>query len=181
MQQSSRLLFDKPTTEDFARFYAIHSDPQTNLFNPDGPLDFEKSAEAFSKLIKHWQDHGFGTWTVKLKNAKEVIVGFGGLSFRVYGDDVKLNLGYRFATAFWGQGFATELSLFAIRYGFSELQADSIFALVRPTHTASIKVLEKCEMQLSGTLDDVPDAEQSLIYHIDKSTSVNRVQPAEQL
>ncbi|NTS40324.1 GNAT family N-acetyltransferase [Flavisolibacter sp. BT320] len=169
MHHSERLLFDRPKREDFERFYAIHSDPQTNLFNPNGPLNLERSGEAFNNLIRHWEEHHFGSWTIKLNNAPAVIAGFGGLSYRLYGDEVRLNLGYRFDKDFWGRGYATELSLHAIRFGFSELNADSLFALVRPNHAASIKVLEKCGLQLIGTLDDVPGEEQSLIYRIEKN------------
>lgn len=118
-------------------------------------------------MIANWDEHGFGSWTIKTKDSG-TIIGFGGLSYRMYVDELKLNLGYRFDKDFWGQGYATELASYAISYGFSELPIDKIFAIVRPKHTASIKVLEKCKMQLFGQLNDVPDQEDSLVFIIEK-------------
>lgn len=163
MQQSDRLSFEAPDKTDFKRFYEIHSDPQTNLFNPKGPMNLEKAEVAFKEFLQHRSTHNFGSWTIKLKNS-ETIIGFGGLSYRMYGDEQKLNLGYRFDKKYWGHGYATELAEYAINYGFHELRSDRIFALVRPKHAASIKILEKCNMQLFGTLDDVPGQEKSLVY-----------------
>ncbi len=167
MQQSDRLVLDRPQKNDFIRFYEIHSDPQTNLFNPNGPMNMEKAKTAFIEMMEHWDNHGFGTWVIKEKGAA-TIIGFGGLSFRMYGDELKLNLGYRFDKDFWGKGYATELSKHAIHFGFIELQVEQIFAVVRPKHEVSIKVLEKCNMQLFGQLNDVPNQEDSLVFIIEK-------------
>jgi len=167
MKQSERLLFDIPQEEDFKRFYEIHSDPQTNLFNPNGPLLIENAKEAFQKFIDHWSDHNFGSWAIRLKDTKEVI-GFGGLSYRMYGKEQRLNLGYRFDKDFWGKGYASEVSQHSIHYAFSEMKVAEIFAIVRPKHAASINVLEKCNMRLLETIDDVPGEEESLIYILKK-------------
>lgn len=162
---SERLFYKVPEESDFERYFEIHSDPQTNLFNPAGPMDYEKAVEGFKKFKQHWGDHGFGSWTIIEKNSGQII-GFGGLSKRMYGDEEKVNLGYRLGTDSWGKGYATEISNFAIKYGFEELKFTNIFAVVRPAHTASINVLEKCGLKYFGTLDDVPGKEESLVYFI---------------
>lgn len=168
MWYSGRLIFDKPVKEDFQRFYEIHADPQTNLFNPKGAMNFETAEKVFDYLLEHWETKGFGTWSIREKELPEFIIGFGGLSERLYGDEIKLNLGYRFDKNYWGKGYATELSEAAIIFGFVELEKKEIFAVVRPGHHASIKVLEKCNLQLCGELDDVKDAEKSLVYKLEK-------------
>lgn len=167
MQQSDRLILHRPQPGDFERYYEIHSDPETNLFNPSGPMNLEKAKASFAEMTTHWNEHGFGTWAIKTKDTG-TIIGFGGLSYRMYVDELKLNLGYRFDKDHWGHGYATELASYAISYGFSELLIDKIFAIVRPKHAASIKVLEKCNMQLFGQLNDVPDQEDSLVFIIEK-------------
>lgn len=167
MHHSKRLTLDRPVLNDFDRFFAIDSDPETNLFNPLGPMNLESARLVFSNMLKHWDDHQFGSWTIKISSS-ETIIGFGGLSYRTYGNELKLNLGDRFDTAFWGKGYATELANFSIHYGLHQLQLEKIFALVRPKHAASIKVLEKCNMQLFGKLDDVPNEANSLVYVIEK-------------
>jgi [ribosomal protein S5]-alanine N-acetyltransferase len=168
VKSSSRLIFDKPVKGDFTRFYEINADPDTNLFNPAGAMDFETAEKTFNKMIEHWEEHGFGSWSIREKESPEFIIGFGGLSDRLYGNETKLNLGYRFDKRYWGKGYATELAQNAIEFGLNELNKNEIFAIVRPKHLASIKVLEKCKMKLFGELNDVPNKENSLIYKIEK-------------
>lgn len=169
MWRSDRLIFDKPVDNDFQRFYEIHADPRTNLFNPKGPMNLEIAEQIFGDILDHWKIKGFGTWTVKEKENPGFIIGFGGLSDRLYVDEIKLNLGYRFDKDYWGKGYATELAQAAITFGFHELDKNEIFAVVRPKHLASIKVLEKCKLRLFGELDDVKGAEKSLIYTIESN------------
>jgi len=168
MKGPGRLILEEPVKEDFKRFYEINADPDTNIFNPNGAMNFETAEEAFSEMVEHWKINEFGTWSIREKENPEFIIGFGGLADRLYGEETKLNLGYRFDKKYWGKGYATELAQTAIAFGFNELNKNEIFALVRPKHLASIKVLVKCKMKLIDELNDVPNAENSLIYKIEK-------------
>lgn len=166
MIASDRLLLKVPLERDFERYFAIHADPETNLFNPNGAMNLETAKLTFSGILAHWKEHGFGTWCICEKTDPEFIIGFGGLDYRLYGNNKRLNLGYRFDKAYWGNGYATELAKKAIIFGLQELRMGEIFAIVRPNHLSSIKVLEKSDMKLIGELDDVPDGANSLIYSI---------------
>lgn len=77
------------------------------------------------------------------------IIGFGGIDARKYLDVERLNLGYRFGTQAWGKGFATELSQASLDYAFAELNVPEVFAVVRPHHQASIRVLERSACNVS--------------------------------
>jgi len=76
------------------------------------------------------------------------------------------NLGYRFATEVWGQGLATEFSQYSLRYGFEQLQLNEISAVVRPQHQASQKVLIESGLNYSGGINDIVDAEPSLLFRL---------------
>ncbi|WP_426476699.1 GNAT family N-acetyltransferase [Chryseobacterium sp. CBSDS_008] len=167
MIATERLILRKPTEEDFERFFEINHDPQTNIHNPSGPMSFEKAKNTFAKILDHWDTHHFGSWAIVEKENPENILGFGGLSYKLYGDKEKLNLGYRFASQAWGKGYATEFTKKAIDFGFKE-NNEEIFAIVRPGNIASVKVLEKAGMIQIGTLDDVPGQPESLVYRIQK-------------
>ncbi len=162
---TARLLLRRPVLADIESFFTIHSDPATNQFNPAGPLTDRAQAEAvFDVWLRHWKHHGYGQWAIATRHEPERIIGFGGVAQRLYGEVERLNLGYRFATSAWGKGYATELAQTTLRYALDELEQPRVFAIVRPTHRASIRVLEKIGMQHTGVLDDVPGQPPSLIY-----------------
>lgn len=167
MVVTERLILRKPAKEDFERFFEINHDPETNIHNPSGPMSFEKAENTFTKMLDHWDNHYFGSWVIAEKESPENIIGFGGLSYKLYGDKEKLNLGYRFASQAWGKGYATEFTKKAIDFGFNE-NNEEILAIVRPTNIASVKVLEKAGMIKIGTLNDVPGQSESLVYRIQK-------------
>ncbi|MET0244897.1 MAG: GNAT family N-acetyltransferase [Flavitalea sp.] len=163
MTRAKRLILSQPVDADFQRYFEIYSDPETNLFNPMGPMDLSTARIVYRDLGTHWETHAFGLWAIREEGGKDII-GFGGLSYRFYGKDVRLNLGYRFDVNNWGKGFATELSEFAIAYAFDVLGFQEVYALVRPEHAASIRVLQKAGMRMIGTLGDVKGKEESLVF-----------------
>lgn len=151
--------------EDLARLFAIYGDPATNQFNPAGPLaDIHHAETLLAGWLRHWDENGYGQWAITTREAPEHVIGFGGIALYNYLNVLRLNLGYRFDATAWGQGYATELGTRALAYAFNELKAEQVFALVRPSHLASIGVLEKIGMQPFDELDDVPGQPQSLVY-----------------
>ena len=168
MIATARLILRKLTKEDFEKFFEINHDPETNIHNPNGPMSFQKAESTFTRMLEHWEKHHFGSWAIAEKENPENIIGFGGLSYKLYGEEEKLNLGYRFASQAWGKGYATEFTKKAIDLGFNEGSKEEIFAVVRPGNIASVKVLEKAGMIKTGTLDDVPGQPESLVYRIEK-------------
>ena len=160
-----RLILRPAKAEDLSALFAIYGDPATNQFNPAGPLREISQAQALlDGWLAHWQEKGFGQWAIATHEAADAVIGFGGIDARMYLDVERLNLGYRFAVTAWGKGYATELSQAALDYGFRDLQLPDIFAVVRPNHLASIRVLEKIGMQHIDSLDDVPGQPASQVY-----------------
>ncbi len=170
----SRMVYRKPQPTDVQRLFAIFGDPQTNLFNPAGPMP---SLAAAQRLLDHWLGQwdslGYGWWAIARAEAPEHIIGFGGIAPLNYLTQWRINLGYRFAQEAWGQGYATELSRAALALAFDTLGLPEVFGLVRPDHTASIRVLEKVGMQPFGVLDDVPGKAPSLVLRICRPTTTN--------
>ncbi|MDY7533561.1 GNAT family N-acetyltransferase [Pseudomonas sp. Bout1] len=162
---TQRLVLRPPTVNDAASVFAIYGDPETNRYNPAGPLaNLPQAKAALARWLKHWADHGFGQWAIATQEAPECVIGFGGITLYHYGTVERINLGYRFAVSAWGQGFATELARAALQFGFVELGQPTVYGVVRPAHAASIKVLEKIGMQRIDELDDVPGQAPSLVY-----------------
>jgi RimJ/RimL family protein N-acetyltransferase len=125
---SPRLIYRVPTRHDLARLFAIYSDPQTQLFNPAGPMTEEAEATALlERWIGHWETHGYGWWAITRSEAPEHIIGFGGIALHDFLGEQRLNLGYRFAVEAWGQGFATEMGRTALEHGFTRLKLAEVY------------------------------------------------------
>ncbi|MGX5794705.1 GNAT family N-acetyltransferase [Pseudomonas sp. E2-15] len=169
---ASRLTYRKPEPSDVQRLFAIFADPQTNLFNPAGPMASLADAQ---RLLNHWREQwatqGYGWWAIARREAPEHIIGFGGVAPLNYLTERRINLGYRFAVEAWGQGYATELGRDALAMAFQTLGLPEVFGLVRPDHAASIRVLEKLGMQPFGALNDVPGQAPSLVFRLRHPTT----------
>jgi RimJ/RimL family protein N-acetyltransferase len=164
-QSTERLILRPPQPEDLESLFAIYGDPATHQFNPAGPLlELRQAQTMLDRWLLHWAEKGFGQWAVATRETPACVIGFGGLDARMYLETERLNLGYRLGPKAWGQGYATELGRVALDFGFVELAVPEIFAVVRPDHGASIKVLEKIGMQRVDTLDDVPGQAPSLVF-----------------
>jgi ribosomal-protein-alanine N-acetyltransferase len=165
--QSARLILRKPLQQDVGALFEIFGDPRTNTFNPAGP--YRKRSEAnvtMARWLAHWDRNGFGDWAVCLKSAPAEIIGFGGLSYSMFGKSEKINLGYRFSTAVWGQGIASEFAETAVHAGFLILRLEEILATVRENHLASRRVLEKTGLRQIDVIPDPRGIASSIIYEI---------------
>lgn len=165
--ETERLLLRAPVASDVAALYEIFGDAATCLHNPAGPLASpEAAADVLWRWQMHWARHGFGLWVICQRDAPQVVLGFGGLSWREYGQQQRLNLGFRFRPSAWGQGYATELGRMALAMAFDTLGATEVCGLVRPGNTGSRRVLEKLGMLPHGELRDFPWLDASLVYRI---------------
>ena len=164
---TSRLTYRKPESSDVPRLFAIFGDPQTNLFNPNGPMTRLAEAQCLlDRWLEQWAAEGYGWWAIARSEQPEHVIGFGGVAPLNYLTERRINLGYRFAVEAWGQGYATQLGRDALALAFETLGLPAVFGLVRPDHAASIRVLEKLGMQPFGVLDDVPGQAPSLVLRI---------------
>jgi RimJ/RimL family protein N-acetyltransferase len=164
---AARLTYRKPHPGDVQRLFAIFGDPQTNLFNPAGPMtSLAEAQRLLNRWLEQWATQGYGWWAIARREAPQHIIGFGGIAPLNYLTERRVNLGYRFAVEAWGQGYATEVGRDALVLAFATLGLPQVFGLVRPDHAASIRVLEKIGMQRFGLLDDVPGKAPSLVMRV---------------
>ena len=139
-QRSERLLLRRPEQADLDFLVDLFSRPELVAHRPDPRPDTpQQSAARLARDIDHWDRHGFGRWAVE---ADGRLVGFGGVT--VSNDFDGLNLSYHLHPSSWGQGYASELVMEALRAAFLTLEAERVIALARPANPASRRVLEKC-------------------------------------
>lgn len=165
--ESERLFYRRSTPGDLDDLFRIYGDPETHRFNPRGPYpDIAYARTALERTLLEYQQHGFGDWTIFEKSNPDKIIGFGGVFPSQFNGRDTNNLGYRFEPDAWGKGYATELSLRAIQYGFEEIGLPDIVGVVRENHLASRRVLEKSGMTLLEKVIDPEGFPPNLMFRI---------------
>ncbi|MFJ7404667.1 MULTISPECIES: GNAT family N-acetyltransferase [unclassified Lysinibacillus] len=81
---------------------------------------------------------------ISLKNNNEFI---GLVSIDEYHEKTTYELSYQFLPQYWGKGYAFEVLLAIIHYGFFSLNLSKIVAETQTANIASCRVLEKLGMQ----------------------------------
>ena len=99
--------------------------------------------------MREQETHGFGLWAVELR-AKREMIGVAGLTHLADGPEIEV--GYRFLTRHWGNGYATEAARASIEFGLDELALNEIVAVTLSTNLASQNVMEKCGMTFVGVM-----------------------------
>lgn len=97
-------------------------------------------------LENDYQKMGFGPWAAVEKTSARLIGYCGLFYYPDIGGKPEIEIGYRLARPYWGQGFATEAALAVREYSFKVLGLRRLIALIDPQNTASIRVAEKIGM-----------------------------------
>ena len=112
------------------------------------PLPGRAASDALAERISaHFRDHGFGFWAVEVAGVAPFI-GFAGLAhvrFEAHFTPA-VEIGWRIAPEYWGQGYATEAARLALEDGFGRLGLKEIVAFTVPANRRSWRVMERLGM-----------------------------------
>jgi RimJ/RimL family protein N-acetyltransferase len=151
---TDRLLLRAVSDGDVDASFAIHGDPATYRFHPGGVT--RTRAQAAAQLAgwqREWRELGFGFWAVSLA-AEDRVIGFGGLTRRVFRERPVLNTYYRFAPSAWGHGYATEMARTALELARRLLPELPVIVRTRPGNLAAQAVAEKLGLRRAPDLED---------------------------
>ncbi|PYC71017.1 N-acetyltransferase [Streptomyces tateyamensis] len=125
---------------DLDPLHRINADPGGWAHDPAGRhLVPATTREWIQRAAGRWADDGLSYWTVRLRDAPEVI-GIGGVQLTGRGN---WNLFYRLDTAHWGRGYATELSRAAISAAHRHRPELPVLAMILPHNQGSRAVAER--------------------------------------
>src|SRR5919201_2954095 len=149
MLSTARLQLRPIAAVDLEPLARIWSDPEVMRHMGAGVRDDAASGKHHRELMEHQRAHGFGKWAVLERSSGDVI-GYCGIELYEGGPDVEL--GFSFARAAWGKGYATEAASRWLEHAFEALGFPRVIALVGPSNAASIRVLEKLGMVHIGSV-----------------------------
>jgi ribosomal-protein-alanine N-acetyltransferase len=103
------------------------------------------SDQIVDRIEAHFQQHGFGLCAVDMRGS---FIGFVGLSVPTFQAHFTpcVEIGWRLAAEYWGQGLATEAAGAVVRYAFGTLGLDELVSFTVPANTRSRRVMENLDM-----------------------------------
>lgn len=144
--KTNRLILRPWHDEDFEPFAEMNADPKVMEYFP-ATLTSEESDAHAKRIIENFEKQGWGLWAVSVPGVSDFI-GFIGLAIPTFEAHFTptVEVGWRLAYKYWGQGYATEGALAALEYGFNKLNFDEIVSFTAATNKRSIEVMKKIGM-----------------------------------
>jgi RimJ/RimL family protein N-acetyltransferase len=162
-----RLLLRRWRASDRVPFARINADPRVMEFLP-AVLDREQSDALMARIERHFDEHGFGLWAVEIPGVVEC-AGYVGLAVPRFESHFTpcVEIGWRLASAHWGQGYATEGARAALAFGFEQRGLREIVSFTVPENIRSRRVMERIGMTRTPADDfDHPTAPERLRRHV---------------
>lgn len=167
---TARTIITEYTLDDLAEVHQLDSDPEVMRYLHGAITDIEKSEKDLAEHIDYYSEQpGLGIWKTCLHDGTHI-----GMSVlnrpKLSSNGLRqgpVQLGYRIAQEFWKQGFATEIALGMLDYGFKELDLPSVIAMTSDDNLGSIAVMEKVGMTYMGVTNEYYN-EQAVWYQINQ-------------
>ena len=143
---TGRLLLRRWRDADRQPFQKLNADPQVMEFMPR-QLSPEDSDAMIVRIEQHFDRHGFGLFAAELI-AEKTFIGFIGLSVPAFDAPFMpaVEIGWRLAAGYWGQGLATEGARAVVRHAFETAGLTSLVSFTVPQNLRSRRVMEKLGM-----------------------------------
>jgi RimJ/RimL family protein N-acetyltransferase len=140
---------------DLAPFAALNADPEVMRYFPSS-LTQEQSDEFAGSAHDTIERQGWGLWAVEVSDGPPFIgfVGLNRVSFEEHFTPA-VEVGWRLARPFWGNGYATEAATAAVSFAFERLDLDEVVSFTSTTNEPSIRVMRRLGMRhdVAGDFD----------------------------
>lgn len=140
--QSTRITLREFTWADVSDLLPILTDPQVMRFSVTGPLSPEQVRGFIDRCLCKYKERGYWLWAA-IYRPENRLIGYSGLLDQYVDARPEIEVAYRLAPAYWGQGLGTEAAALARDYAFLHLGVERVISLIEPENVASIRVAEK--------------------------------------
>jgi RimJ/RimL family protein N-acetyltransferase len=144
--RTERTLLRRWHQADREPFAEMNADPEVMEYFPS-VLSREESEAAVDWIAAHFERHGFGLWALEVPGVTP-FAGFVGLAVPFFETAFTpcVEIGWRLAQPYWGQGYATEAARAALAFGFEEVHLQEVVSFTVPANVRSRRVMEKLGM-----------------------------------
>lgn len=144
--QTQRLILRGMRDGDFAPFAAMNADPRVMEYFR-ATMTRDQSSAMIRRIEDHFARYGHGFWMVEAVGVAD-FAGIAGLM--VPGFEVRfapaVEIGWRFAPACWGKGYATEAARALLAFGFDRVGLEEVVSFTVPANRRSRRVMERIGM-----------------------------------
>ncbi|MPS48580.1 GNAT family N-acetyltransferase [Methylobacillus sp.] len=170
---TERLVLRQWREADLAPFALLNADPEVMAYFPD-TLDSQQSDAMARRCASLIEQRGWGLWAVE-ERLSHRFIGFVGLHIPAHDLPFQpcVEIGWRLARTYWGQGYAFEAAQAALRIGFEELGLEEIVAFATAENRRSIALMERLSMRqdIAGSFDhpavaDIPRLRPHVLYRL---------------
>lgn len=152
--ETSRLTLRYITARDAEALMPILGDAEVMQYSIIGVHSKKQIKQFIEQRLISYMEYGFGLYAVVHKQNQELI-GYCGFFIQSIEQQKEVEVGYRLAKKYWGQGLATEAAKAVVEYGQQRFNFQRFVCLIETENSRSIRVANKLGMTL----------EKKIIYH----------------
>jgi len=142
------------TSLDAPALMPILGDEEVMRYSIIGVHNHRQIKQFIEQRLLSYLEYGFGLYALVHKQNQEMI-GYSGFFIQSIEQRKEVEVGYRLAHKYWGQGLATEAGKAVIEYGRERFNFQRFICLIETENQRSIRVATKLGMKL----------EKKIIYH----------------
>ena len=170
--ETPRLILRDWKEEDISAFARMNADPHVMEFFLN-PLTPEESLAFYHRIQNEFQTCGFGLYAVERKE-DHAFIGYTGFHQITFDVDFApgVEIGWRLAHEYWGDGYAPEAALACLEYARKYLDIQTIFSFTSLPNLRSERVMQKIGMERMKEFNHplVPQGHalcRHVVYHIE--------------
>jgi RimJ/RimL family protein N-acetyltransferase len=162
--ETERLLLRRPEAADLDAYAGLFADPEVVRYTGGVTKRREESRLVLERMIRHWDDHGVGLFSLVRKEDERVL---GRVGFLLWGAEswehammrrphgrTETEIGWTLSRPHWGRGYATEGATAARDWALQELGLRRLISLIQRRNDASVRVA--CKLGETLEREDLP-------------------------
>jgi RimJ/RimL family protein N-acetyltransferase len=148
------------TADDLPALAVLHAEESFWWYPLRRGMPEDETKDFLGRVIERYERDGFGLEAV-VERAGGAIIGWAGLAVPHFLPEIlpAVEVGWRLAKAYWGQGLATEAGAAAVDWGFTEGGLERIVSIYEPENAASGRVMERLGFTYERTTSGTPRGE----------------------
>ncbi len=154
--ETERLVLREIVATDAEAMFVLDSNPEVHKYLGNNPVqDIAQIHEVIGFIRQQYTDNGIGRWAVIEKSTGN-FMGWAGLKCvkeALYDLPYYYDIGYRLIPSYWGKGFATEVAIASLHYGFEKMHLTEIYGAADVNNVASNKILSKIGLAFTDVFD----------------------------